>query len=366
MAEETTNPVETGQETVSQGAASQETGGEATGATETQAPSFHLETFNKTFETSYEDEGSLKTALQSMAENENLRTELQQANEKASKYDQVLEYYKPENLYGDDETYAFIEMRKKFPERDLGLVSAIRSPEFENMSDLQKLILADKLKVSGNVPDSVRKEGILDRLGIDSDDVSEWTEKDRYKVAAALSDNMAALKEIREFKPEPRTFDLAGEKEAYEKRMADNRSILEHKVKPFAESIIKNYKGPKAYSKGEDGNFTEAFSYEVDSKEKAQYTENLVNAMVNANMEPTKENIQQAMAYVDNHFKVLNFDKIVTAALKHGQSLAAEEAHKQMHTDQDPNKKEAPNIGESQGQTLKERVRAGWNKEQKK
>lgn len=370
MTGEAANPVETGQENIQQpdGGAPTETGttpesGNQPESGAAEAPSFHLESFNEAFGTSYEDESSLKTALQNVAGIDTLKQELQQAKEQAGKYDQVLEYYKPENLYGDDETYAFIEMRKKFPDRDLGLVSKIRGQQFESMSDLEKLVLADKLKVSSNVSDTVRKNGILQKLGIDSDDVSEWTDADHYKIASALSDSMPSLKEIRDYKPEPRTFDLASEKEAFEKRKADERAILQQKIKPFAESIIKNYTGPKAYSKGEDGTFNEAFSYEVDGKEKAKFTESLINAMTSANMEPSKENIEQAMAYVDNHFKVLNFDSIVTAAIKHGQSVAAEKAHNEMHTDQPSNRKEAPANAQNQGSTLKERVRQNWNKE---
>lgn len=359
MAEETikTDQVETQTETPDASS-----GGEP--GTTTVDESFKIDHFNKTFSTSFEDESSLKSALERAQQFEQVKTDLQQAQEKAGKYDQVLEYYDPKNLYGDDETYAFIELKKKFPDRDLGVVSKIRSQDFDQMSDLDKLMLADKLKVRSSVSDQIRKQGILQRLGIESEDQSDWTDTDRYKISSALSDNYGVLNEIKNFKPEPKTFDLAAEKESYEKQQADQRKSLTDKVKPFAQSLINNYKGPKAYQQDKDGKFEEIFSFDLDKTSKSGFVDNLVDVMVSANLEPTQENLQKATKYIDNHFKIQNYDKIVAAAIKHGQALAEEKAHNEIHTNKPVNTKEAPKITSEQGLTLKERVRKGW--EQKK
>ena len=322
--------------------------------------SFKLDYFNKTFSTSFEDESSLKSALEKAQQFEKVQLDLQQAKEKASKYDQVIEYYDPKNLYGDDETYAFIELKKKFPDRDLGVVSKIRSQEFDQMSDLDKLILSDKLKVRSNVSDQIRKQGILQKLGIESEDQSEWTDTDKYKIASALSDNYGVLNEIKNFKPEPKTFDLAAEKENYEKQQADRRKNLTENIKPFAQSLLNNYNGPKAYQQSGDGKYEEIFSYDLDKSSKSDFINNLVDVMVEANMEPNQENLKKATKYIDNHFKILNYDKIVAAAIKHGQALAEEKAHDEIHTDKPVNTKEAPKVTSEQGMTLKERIRKGW------
>lgn len=323
-------------------------------------PGFEIDSFNREFETTFEDKSSLKEALEARNRLNEIELELQQAKEKASKYDQVLEYYKPENLYGDEETYAFIELKKKFPDKDLSIVSKIRSSEFDSMSDLDKLVLADKLRVKSKVSDAVRKEGILQRLGVE-EDMSDWTDTDHYKISSALTDAIPVLNDIRNFKPDPKTFDLASEKEVYEKQRAEKRQQLTEKLKPFADVLVKNYKGPKAYSKEKDGQFNQIFDYVVDDNTKGDIRDQVIQVMSDANMEPTEDNLKQAMQYIDNHFKVLHFDKIVAAAIKKGQSSATEKAHNEIHNDTPVNTKEAPEVKETEALTLKERVRRGWN-----
>jgi hypothetical protein len=325
-----------------------------------EEPGFRLESFNKTFETSFEDEGSLKNALERVQKFDQVQLDLQQAQEKASKYDQIIQFYEPKNLYGDEETYAFVELKKKFPDKDLGIVSKVRSQEFDQMSDLDKLVLADKLKVKMNVSDQVRKEGILQKLGIESGDQSEWTDTDRYKIASELSNNIGVLQEIKNFKPEAKTFDLAAEKENYEIQQAERKKSLEKKIKPFAESLLSNYNGPKAYQQDKDGKYVEIFSFELNKSMKSDFADSLVNVMVDAGMEPTQENLQKAQKYMDNHFKVMNYDKAIAAAIKHGQAIADEKAHNEMHSNNPVNTKEAPKISEEKGLTLKERVRKEW------
>lgn len=367
MAEENKNIIEGNQPASSEGNPIENSGGapqetpEGEGVQPIEEPGFKIENFNKTFETSFEDESSLKSALERAQQYDQVQLDLQQAKEKAGKYDQVLEFYNPKNLFGDDETYAFIELKKKFPDRDLGIVSKVRSQEFDQMSDIDKLLLADKLKVKMNVSDQIRKEGILQRLGIESGDQSEWTDGDKYKIASELSNNMGVLQEIRNFKPEPKTFDLAAEKENHEKQQADRKKSLTEKVKPFAESLINNYKGPKAYQQDKDGKYEEIFSYDLDKSAKSGFVESLVNVMVNAGMEPSTENLQQAQQYIDNHFKILNYDKAIAAAIKHGQAIADERAHNEMHSNKPVNTNEAPRVSEEKGLTLKERMRKTWD-----
>lgn len=343
------------------------TGQENNSENPVQAPQtdFTIDSFNNHFETSFENEASLKEALGARSRLQQIELELNEAREKASKYDQVLEYYKPENLYGDEETYAFIELKKKFPDRDPGVVSKIRSSDFNSMSDLDKLVLADKLEVKGNVSDAVRKQGILHRLGIESTDTSEWEELDHYKLASALSSALPKLNEIKNFKPEAKAFDLATEKEAFERQRADRKKSLQEKISPFADSLLKNYEGPKAYSKNQDGQFNQIFDYVVDADMKSQFREQLIQVMVDADLEPNKENLTKAMEYMDNHFKIMNFDKIVSAAIKKGQLLASEKAHGEIHNDTPVNTKEAPKVNEEQGLTLKERFKRSWSQQKK-
>lgn len=324
---------------------------------------FEIGPFNKAFQTTFEDESSLKQALENAKKYHEITPEYQKAQEQAKKYNDILEYYDPMKVFGDEETYSLIELRKKFPDQDIGLISKIRDEGFHAMSDLDKLVLADKLKVKSNVPDNIRRKGILDRLGIESDDVSEWTDADHYKIASALSDSIPILDGYRKFKPDPKVFDLALEKENFEKAKAEKRLQLSQKAKPFAESLLNNYKGPKAYIKDQKGEINEIFSYDVDPTVKSQFIGTLTEAMADNGMEPNEENLKQAMAYVDNHFKILNFDKIVTAAIKHGQSISLEKMHNEIHTDKPVNTKEAPEITEKQEMTIKERVRQGnWRK----
>jgi hypothetical protein len=339
-----------------------------------EQPKYDIEGFNKYFGSSFEDESSLKQILSSSQELEDyksrfssLESELTEAKKAASNYNEFIDYFKPENFYGDEETWKFVETRKKFRDKDPDVVHRIQSNDFNSLSDIDKLILADKLKVPGNISDDVRKQGVLKKLGIETEDLSELSTLDRYAIASAVADQKALFDEIRNFKPEPMKFDIVAEKEKRDKQKQEKVQELQKRWQPLASSLMKNYKEAKAFTNDDKGNSVEIFKYSAGEDFQKNFFEPFMATIIKSGMEPTEKNVQAAADYLDQQFKIQNFDRIVNEAIKHGKTLSAEATHKEIHNDKPQNQNEAPpRSGEGQALTLKEwakRRRVSQNKE---
>lgn len=330
-----------------------------------QPTSYDLESFNKHFESKFQDEGSLREGLKRLGQYEELNNqllakdaELEAAAKKASKYDEFLDYYKPENLYGDDETFAFVEMKKKFPDRDPGLVSVIRSKDFDSMSDLDKLVIANKLTVKTDISDKERREGILTNLGVESENSSEWTGAEKFRLATAYSQVSSAIDEIRNFKPEPQTFDIVAEKERRAEEKQKTQESLRKKVEPIAKSLVNNYQEAKAYVKDKDGKPVEIFNYKVDASFREQFAQPLIDKVVEQGLDLTvPENAESVAQYIDEQYKLQNFNRIVNEAMKFAKTNTEDEAHNKIHSDKPQNTTEAPPPGKKDGYTIAEWIK---------
>lgn len=366
------NPIEQSTESISTPAAEENTGQEQTpsggeesqpaGATGSeQQPTYDIESFNKYFGSQFEDEGSLRSVLESPtklteyeAQLASREEELTAAQERAAKYDEFIDYFDPTKLFGDEQTWKMVELRKKFPGKDQATVQRVLDQSFTNLPDMDKLILADKLKVPGNIPDDVRQKGVLKKLGIEVDDLSDLSDIDKYTISSAVADNAELFKEIRDFKPEDMKYDIVAEKEKRAKEKEAQKAELSTKWEPLANSLMSNYKEAKFVSKNEKGEQVEIFKFAADENFQKEFAEPFMATLLNSGMEPSKENLQIAANYLDERFKVMNINRIVNEAIKHGKTLSAEETHKEIHNDSPQNTGQAPKTSTGELHTIKE------------
>lgn len=334
-------------------------------AQESKPELYDLDSFNKYFSTEFKDESSLKEILSSPSKTsqyeEQLKSkddELKKALDKAQKYDDMIDNLDPKALYPDEEMYTYFKLKEKFPDKDQNLLAQIKGSSFDNLSDLDKLVLADKLTVKSNVSDSVRQKEILRRLDIDVDDLSSLDDSDRYKLAAAVAEKNQLFDEIRSFKPEPVSFDLNAQKEARKKELEEKMASIKTKWEPLAKSLLKNYNSAKAFGKNEKGDPIEIFNYAVDDNFKESFLDTYLKVILDSGVEPDESSLQIAANYLDERFKILNFDRIISEAIKHGKTITEDKAHDEIHSDKPQNTGEAPKK-ESDG---KEHTLAEWLK----
>lgn len=327
---------------------------------------YDLESFNSYFQSEFKDESSLKELLASPSKLSEYETQLQTkdtelkaAMEKAQKYDDLIDDLDPKALYPDEEMYTFFKLKEKFPDKDPSMIAQIKSSSFDAMTDIDKLILADKLKVKSNVPDSVRQREILRRLDIDAENLTDLDDSDRYKLSAAVADHEQLFSEIRGFKPEPMKIDFTAEKEQRKKEAEARMADLKTKWDPLARSLMKNFTNTKAFGKNEKGDPVEIFNYSVEDKFREEFMGPYMKAIMDSGMEPTKENLQIAGNYLDERFKILNFDRIVSEAIKHGKTMTEDKAHDEIHSDKPQNTGEAPASQKDDG---KQHTLAEWVK----
>lgn len=344
------------------------------GKFETPAPSgekpqeapgeYDLESFNKYFESDFKDVSSLKSVLSSsskLTEYEKMiqdkENALKTAMEKSSKYDDLVDNLDPKKLYGDTEMYTYFKLKEKYPDKDPALLAQLRSASYDVLSDMDKLVLADKLKVKSNIPDSVRQKAIMQRIDIEADDLSEINDTDRYKLASAVSEHDAVINEIRSFIPEPLNLDLDKLKEARIKEIEARETNLKNSWEPLAKSLLKNYEKAVAFTRNEKGDFEESFAFAVDDKFKEGFMGSYIQSILDSGRDPTEENLKLAANHLDERFKILNFDRIVNAAIKHGSTLSEDVAHDLIHSDKPQNSAVSPPVNtEGKAMTLKERI----------
>ena len=174
-------------------------------------------------------------------------------------------------------------------------------------------------------------------------------------IASAVADNKEMFDEIRNFKPEPIKYDIVAEKEKRAKDQETRKSELQNKWKPLAESLLRSYKEAKAFAKNDKGDREEVFKYSADENFQNDFINPLMVQIMASGLEPTDENVASVNAYIDQQYKILNFDKIVSEAVKYGKTVSSEATHKEIHNDKPQNTNEAPpTSGEGAELTLKE------------
>ncbi len=310
-----------------------------------QESQYDLEGFNKHFGSNIEDEGSLKDLLQGPSKyEEQLKqkdAELQSALERAKKYDDFIDNADPEKVYGDEEARRFISLRQKFPDKDMSLISQVTSPSFDKLSTLDKIVLAEKFQVEQDgLTDEERRRGILRSLRIDADDVSELTKEDEYVIAKEAAKHNDLFKSIREHKPEEGAYNLTAEIEKKKQAEKERSEGLKNKWEPISKSLLKGFESTKVYDKDDKGNPVEVFSYVVDDGFKEEFADKFLEDLVNSGMEPTEKNAQFAMSYIDDQFRLKNFDKIVREAQKAAKTVIEDEDHNKIHNDREQNTSE--------------------------
>lgn len=339
-------------------------------------PNFDLNQINSWAEKNelglkFEDEGSLKNIFQTYSKIpeyeksiEEMKGQLSTANVYKEKYDMVLDKLNNSNILPDKETLALKQLKDKYPDKDLGLISNIRGADINSMNKLDALVLASKLEAPSNVSDDARKRVILRQLGIEEIEEGGFSDEDRFAIDNAFASKKAVLDEIRGFQPEMQSFDfeedykaIQSKKEAEAKSKADEAEKLKAHNSKMIEPIFDSFKEIKRFYKDEKGKEQEV-KYAVDEGFKGEFINKAVDELTNTGFKITPDNAQEVANFIESEYRNQNFDRILQMMAEQIVSQKEQDFHNRNHSDGDPNRRERPTDTSNQANlTVKERLK---------
>jgi hypothetical protein len=328
---------------------------------------FDVNSFNSKFNTSFKDETSITSALESVEKTKDLEEKLstfessaKDYEEKTKQIDAFLDFFGSKDvvkeLYGSEEKYAALQFDMKFPGKDQSLVSLIRSDRFNTLSPVQRLIVGDKLRVQSNVSDDVRQKRIFKNLGIESEDLADLTQEDQYLIDSAVQGYQKEFDEIRNFKPDKFKFDIHEAREVRKKEVEAKNSEMTTKWTPVVDKLVNAYEKAKYFIKDDKGERQEIFDYAINDKLKEGMAKNIVSYAVNSRMDVNEDNIKLLANHVDSQVKSSISDQAISQAIEYGKTLATKKEHDETNNSGEERKLERVQ-GDNTAMTLKERYK---------
>ena len=322
---------------------------------------FDVGSVNDYFGSSFKDEGELRDLLGSQEKFKGYESEISNKDEELraahEKYNSLLDSIDPEKIFPNKEAVALSQLAEKYPKADVGILSKIRNTDLDAMNKLDALVMIDKLMIPSNYSDSVRKNAILRGLGIESEDVSELSDDDKYKIEREYVSKSNMLQEIKGFQAEVKKFDFEAEKaERQRKSEQDKQSLKSHNEKAL-KILLDGYKETKSVYK-EDGK-DRFYTYVVDDSFKSGFFNEMLDSITDSGIRITNENAQEVARQIDNEYWLQNRDKIVHDAIKQAISGQKDASHSEIHSDSPTNKTEAPPTSKKVPQTVMDQYRQG-------
>jgi dihydrofolate reductase len=103
----------------------------------------------------------------------------------------------------------------------------------------------------------------------------------------------------------------------------------------------------------------------VDDKFKNEFFTKAVNDLANEGVKVTTENAQAIQDYIQKEYWIQNSTSIINAAIRQSLTKKTEEFHKEVHSDSQTNRTEAPADTKVVTPTLAESYRSGYRNNKK-
>jgi hypothetical protein len=316
---------------------------------------FDISPINEALGSQFEDLSSLKEMFTKNGElgsqvetlSGTLKNKETAYGELEGKYNNVLSHFTGEDminkLYGSEDNWRRTQLGMKFADKDPNVVSQVYNSDLNSFSDIDAILLADKLSMGDvGLSDADRKRVLIEDYAGPDADLSELEPGQKYKLARAARDARQQLQEIKDFSPEQPQFDWLEEARQLNSSLSEKHKAQEDGWKKATDSALSSFEGVKVFGKEGDKD-VELFSYEADEKFREQIAPTIVQDFVNQGLDVSKEeNVKLINDYIQNAFKAEYFDKAIKKAIEQSSIKKEDELHKEIHSDKDRNDKEAP------------------------
>jgi len=326
-----------------------------------EVPAFDFKSFNERFGTEFTDEENIKSSLSrltELGEYDSLKEKHSESETKLAelqaKYEEMQSLLDPRKFFANEEEYRRqLILQKHGQDINPSMLNKIVSADLTQMSDLDVLVMGKRVgnpNLQGGDQDI--REMIYRQLGVEEDS-SEWSAATRNIVTEAANNVRKELTKLKDID--------VPEKVDFEKQRAETAAQIAAKKEElkgqWSEITTKLVEGFKEFSLKNEGEVY--FTYQVDEGFKKEATEFVVGYLVDNGLEPTRENLHEAQAYVEDLFWRKHGNDIVRAYGEDVKAKLTEEQQKATDNPKPPNETEAPPDVDDKMKDLYEYARGG-------
>lgn len=305
---------------------------------------FNAEEFNKQFETEYDSPDTLKEDLKDVKE---LRTKYSQLetdkSELQNKYEEALKANDPMQYFANEEEYKRQLILKKYgQEVNPAALNMIVSADLATLKDMDVLVLGEMVRNPNVIGgESGARELIYDRLGIDpEEDQSSWSTLQKNKIASAATSIRNDLNKLKNVEI-PERVDFETQSAAKAQELKQQRQELEGKWDKATSKMLDGFKEFTVQDEV-DGNKTDVFTYAIPEAFIPEAKADVLEFMAEQGLEPTQENIEKAMEYVQERFVRENFQNMLLTYGNEIRSKVTEEKDKEVNNPEPPKDTQKP------------------------
>ena len=310
--------------------------------------------FNKKYETNFESEETLKSSLKRLTELKDLDDLKASKGELETKLktletenQEVKDSFNPKELFANEGEYKRQVVMKHYGDTVNPNVLGKIISGLDKVSDDEALALGQMLQTP-NIDGG--EEGALalalNKLGVDGDK-DDWDQVTRNKVKAAAHSERKVMTKLVTDVDIPAWDSLDQRKE---KDSEVETAKLAESTETWSGAIEKELGGLNEFevkATNDKGEKETILSYAVDGDFKGTIKEAAVQFAVSQGMEPSAENLEKAIGFVQEQFIVQNLTGMIQSAIKNTEAEVSERLKKEIDNPEEKLKDTTPDSAET-------------------
>jgi hypothetical protein len=338
-----------------------ETQSASTEKIETTAPIFDVTDFNEKYGKKYnreiKEEKDLEELFSAPTRISDYESKLKAAldaheltkkqfNDLTAEYESKKENLKLINLeeYVGKDLLKISEMRKKYPDKDIAIMTQIGSMDLDKADPVDLLVKQARLNDSDiyqRMDDSTVKEVLSgDFDGIDLNDPDSWDEVAKARIAKASKQARIEFKALQNVEL-PVPIDIEKVRQDFAAKDQERYNQTKQQWQPIVDKMIENLSKDPLVFKGKDGKDIISYTPEVDDSFKNEATQYL-DFLAHTGQPINETTIQNVLEGIKGRYVARDGHKITEAAYLKGKTEEYDKWHNETHNDAPLSTKTAP------------------------
>jgi hypothetical protein len=319
---------------------------------ETPPVEFNLESFNKHFGKEYKKPEEIKSLFDlptKITEVESKLTEFEKTKQELAdykkRYEEVGKYIDPKSFFANEKLYQTNLMLKKYPDKDVALMTRISSLDIDKADNFDLLVLNEMLKnpsIEGG--EAGAQEMLASKYGVDlTQDRKEWERLARNQIGTDGNQVRSEFKAFQKVDPE---LPIDVEKVKSDLLARENAKIETKKSewKPLMDKALSDFKELPIFDQDEKGDLKEIYKYQVEYSEedKKSIAEDMINYLAYTGQDVNEKSIKNSLDLIKGRYLLSQLPKIMKS---YGLQIATqkdEEWHQKVNNDNPLSDKQLP------------------------
>jgi hypothetical protein len=320
---------------------------------------FNLEHFNKHFGKEFKKADEIKSLFDlqgKVTEYEGKLTEYEKAkldlSDLQKKYEEVGKYVNPKDFFANDDVYRTNLMLKKYPDKDVTLMTKISTLDIDKTDNFDLLVLNEMLQnpsIEGG--EAGARELLASEFGIDVDDKSSWDTLTKNKISKEANKVKTEFKNLQKVEPQ---LPIDVEKMKSELISRENAKIEQVKQEwsPLMDKALQDFKELTIFDTDEKGDLKEFYKYQVEytDEDRKAIKQDMVNYLAYTGQQINEKSVKDSLDMIKGRFALQQLPKMMKS---YGQQIATQkddEWHQKVNNTNPLSDKVAP-IGDVEKQT---------------